>query len=182
MPGGAVVGRAEIMGQFDFTGDPSHDRFGRVAHLGTFNANPLSAAAGIATLRLVADGQPQARADAVAALLRQGMEDVLARAEVAGYAYGDSSLFHVYLESHPGSRARSRAELHTSDAATLKGIPGPLVTAFQRNLQIRGVDLMSYTGGAASAAHTEADVERTLDAFGETIRVLLEERIVARTG
>jgi glutamate-1-semialdehyde 2,1-aminomutase len=182
MPGGAVVGRAELMGQFDFTGDPTHDRFERVAHLGTFNANPLSAAAGIATLRLVADGQPQARADGMAALLRQGMEDALERAGVAGYAYGDSSLFHVYLEAYPGSRARSRAELHTSDAATLKGIPGRLVTAFQRNLQIRGVDLMSYTGGDVSAAHTEADVERTLDAFRATIRVLLEERIVAPAG
>src|SRR2546422_11406037 len=118
MRGGRAVGRAEIRGQFDSPGAPSHDRFGRVAPLGPFNATPLWAAAGIATLRLVADGQPQARADAVAALLRQGMEDVLARAEVAGYAYDDSSLFHVYLESHPGSRARSRAELHTSDAAT----------------------------------------------------------------
>jgi glutamate-1-semialdehyde 2,1-aminomutase len=182
MPGGAVVGRADVMGQFDFTGDPTHDRFERVAHLGTFNANPLSAAAGIATLRLIADGRPQAQADGMAAALRRGMEDILERAGVAGYAYGDSSLFHVYLESSPGSRARSRAELPTSDAATLKGIPGPLVTAFQRNLQIRGIDLMSYTGGAVSAAHTEADVERTLDAFGETIRVLLEERIVARCG
>src|SRR4029078_3955149 len=44
LPGAAVVGRAEIMGLFDYTGDAQHDRYQRVSHLGTFNANPLSTA------------------------------------------------------------------------------------------------------------------------------------------
>ena len=35
--------------------DPERDRFGRVVHFGTFNASPLSAAAGLATLRITAD-------------------------------------------------------------------------------------------------------------------------------
>ena len=171
LPGGAVVGRAEIMKLFDFTGDAQHDRFGRVSHLGTFNANPLSTASGIASLQLVADGSAQAHADRMADLLRRGMEEILEEERAAGYAYGDSSVFHVYLEAHPGSGARSRADLHTTDATTLKSIPGRVVTAFQRNLNIRGVDLMSYTGGVTSAAHTEEDVRQTLDAFRETIRV-----------
>src|SRR4030095_12996122 len=47
LPGAAVVGRAEIMGLFEYTGDAQHDRYQRVSHLGTFNANPLSTAAGI---------------------------------------------------------------------------------------------------------------------------------------
>ena len=45
MPGGALVGRADIMALFDHSGDPQHDRFERVTHFGTFNAAPLSAAA-----------------------------------------------------------------------------------------------------------------------------------------
>ena len=180
LPGGAVVGRAEIMKLFDYTGDAQHDRFGRVSHLGTFNANPLSTASGIASLQLVADGSAQAQADRMAALLRDGMEAILEEERAAGYAYGDSSVFHVYFEAHPGSGARSRAELHSTDASTLKSIPGTVVTAFQRNLNIRGVDLMSYTGGVTSAAHTEADVRQTLDAFRETIRVMLAEQILAR--
>jgi glutamate-1-semialdehyde 2,1-aminomutase len=182
LPGGAVVGRAEIMKLFDFTGDAQHDRFGRVSHLGTFNANPLSTASGIASLQLVADGSAQAQADRMADLLRRGMEDILEEEQAAGYAYGDSSVFHVYLEAHPGSGAGSRADLHTTDATTLKSIPGRVVTAFQRNLNIRGVDLMSYTGGVTSAAHTEEDVRQTLEAFRETIRVMLDEQILARVG
>jgi glutamate-1-semialdehyde 2,1-aminomutase len=182
LPGGAVVGRAEIMKLFDYTGDAQHDRFGRVSHLGTFNANPLSTASGIATLHLVADGSAQAQADRMADRLRRGMEEILEQERAAGYAYGDSSVFHVYLQAYPGSGAKSRTELHTTDARTLKGIPGHVVTAFQRNLNIRGVDLMSYTGGVTSAAHTEEDIRQTLAAFHETIRALLAEKIIARLG
>ncbi len=180
MPGGAVVGRADIMRLFDFTGDPQHDRFERVSHLGTFNANPLSTASGIASLELVADGAVQAHADRMADLLRRGMEEVLEREGAAGYAYGDSSVFHVYLEARPGSGAKRRSDLHTADALALKSIPGPVVAAFQRNLNIRGVDLMSYTGGVTSAAHTEQDVRHTLEAFEATIQAMLAEQILAR--
>jgi glutamate-1-semialdehyde 2,1-aminomutase len=69
MPGGAVGGQAEIMKVFDFTGDPRHDRFGRVGHQGTFNASPPSAAAGLVTLRRVATGEPIEHANRVTDLL-----------------------------------------------------------------------------------------------------------------
>ena len=182
LPGGAVVGRADIMSLFDYTGDPQHDRYGRVSHLGTFNANPLSTASGVTTLRTIADGAAHAHADRMAELLRRGIDEILARHRAAGYVYGESSIFHVYLEAHPGSGATSREALRTNDANTLKGIPGRVITAFQRNLQIRGVDLLSYNGGVTSAAHTEQDIQQTLRAFDETIKVLVEEKIIGRLG
>jgi glutamate-1-semialdehyde 2,1-aminomutase len=182
LPGGAVVGRADIMSLFDYTGDGQHDRFGRVSHQGTFNANPLSTASGIASLKVAADGSAQAHADRMADLLRRGMEAILEEEGAAAYIYGDSSIFHVYLEGYPGSGAKSRADLHTTDATTLKSIPGAVVAAFQRNLNIRGVDLLSYTGGVTSSAHTEEDIRQTLVAFRETIRVLLAEQIIGRVG
>jgi glutamate-1-semialdehyde 2,1-aminomutase len=180
LPGGAVAGRADIMSLFDYTGDAQHDRHERVSHLGTFNANPLSAAAGIATLNLAADGKAQAHADAMAAMLRQGLEQMLDEEGVAGYTYGDSSLFHIYMRAHTGTPIRSRAELHTDDATTLKSIPGKVITAFQKNLQIRGVDLLSYNGGVTSSAHTETDVRQAIGAFRETMRVLRDEKLVER--
>ncbi|MDQ6669885.1 MAG: aminotransferase class III-fold pyridoxal phosphate-dependent enzyme [Chloroflexota bacterium] len=182
MPGAAVVGRAEIMRLFDYTGEAQHDRYQRVAHLGTFNANPLSVAAGLATLRIAADGAPQQHADRMADLLRCGMGEVLDELEVAGFVYGDASIFHVYLEAYPGSGADSRAALRTSNAAILKGIPGSLVDAFQRNLQIRGMDLLSYTGGVTSAAHSEADIQQSLDCFRGAMRTLVEQRLVGHFG
>lgn len=180
MPGGAVVGSAELMKVFDFTGDAHHDRYERVHHLGTFNANPLTAAAGIATLKRIATGEPQAHANRLAAMIRQGMDDILQQERAAGYIYGDASLFHVYMEAYPGSGVTARQELTTNDASILKGIPKPVVSAFQQRLQDRGVDLLSYTGGATSAAHTEEDITRTLEIFQEVIHTLLEDQVIAR--
>ena len=180
LPAGALVGRTDIMSLFDFTGDPRHDRHERIQHLGTFNANPLSAAAGIATLKQVATGRPQAQADRMAALLRDGMEEILERERVAGYAYGDSSGFHVYLEAHPGSGAADRAAVRTTDATRLKGIPGKVITAFQKNFQIRGVEVLSFMAGVTSAAHSKEDIGETLNVFQDTIRTLVHDKIIAQ--
>ena len=68
---------------------------------------PLSTASGIASLRLVADGSPGAQAGRMADLLRRGMEEILEGERAAGYVYGDSSVFHVYLEAYPDSGAKS---------------------------------------------------------------------------
>src|SRR5205085_11873831 len=57
LPGGCVAGRAEVLAGIEFRpGKP------KMKHPGTFNANPLSAAAGVATLGIVADGAPCRRA------------------------------------------------------------------------------------------------------------------------
>ena len=180
MPGGAVVGRADIMKLFEQNGDPQHDRFGRVVHLGTFNASPPSAAAGVTALRRVATGQPIAQANGMAELLRQSWDNVLERHGVAGYVYGPASTFHVYFETDGARLAalRQRGDLHTSDARRLKGMPGPLVTQYQRHLRFHGVDIMSSTGGVLSASHTEADIAQATTAFDATVRALLAEGLI----
>ena len=52
LPGGAVVGRKEILDWLDFKVTKAAGRE-KIAHPGTFNANPVSAAAGIATLEIL---------------------------------------------------------------------------------------------------------------------------------
>ena len=182
MPGGVVAGRKEIMNLFDFTGDPDHDRYGRVWHMGTFNANPLSAAAGIATLRIARSGQLHDRANQMAERLRVGMDEEMSRRDIAGYVYGESSIFHLFMEAAPGSGVANRSELHSEDASTLKSIPKNLVTAFQKNLQIRGVEVLSYTGGVTSAAHQPRDIDKTIAVFGECLDSLVEDNLLARLG
>ena len=93
---------------FDITGDAFHDRFRRIAHQGTYNATPLTAAAGLACLNIVATGEPTRRADALAERLRAGLNGVLERRAVRGLAYGESSAFHVFLEAPGATRCRSR--------------------------------------------------------------------------
>ena len=52
LPGGAVAGTDEVMQIMAQTGDAHHDRFQRVSHGGTFNANPYCAATGNAALKI----------------------------------------------------------------------------------------------------------------------------------
>jgi glutamate-1-semialdehyde 2,1-aminomutase len=179
-PGGAVAGRADIMKVFDFTGEPQHDRFGRVGHQGTFNASPASAAAGIVTLRRLAKGEPIAQADRMADLLRRSWDEVLQRHRVAGYVYGPASTFHVYFETDRQRLAgiRQRTDLQTRDADRLKGMPGALIAQYTRQLRYRGVDIMSSTGGVLSASHSEQDITQATTAFEATVVALLEEKLI----
>jgi glutamate-1-semialdehyde 2,1-aminomutase len=182
MPAAAVCGRAEVMAVLEITGDPHHDRFERVLHYGTYNANPLSAAAGLACLEIAATGEPQRHADAMAERLRQGLDAVLERRGVAGYVYGEASTFHIYLEKAPGSGVKDRQALRTLDARVLKGMPGDLIRALQNGFRVRGVDLMSYNGGMCSAAHSTADIDETIAAFDDLMAELLAAGLVARLG
>ena len=173
LPGGAVAGREEILSLLDTSKEYKGKKAG-VFHRGTFNANPLSAAAGIAALEIFRTGEPQRIASQLAAQLRDGMQKILRRQEIAGAAYGDSSTFHIFL----GKGARGTIE--GLSPVDLKGIPPRTVNALQRALRQRGVDLLSYTGGVTSSAHTEKDVEVTLAAFDEAIRELAEGGAVER--
>ncbi len=183
-PGGAVAGRADIMALMDMTGNPERDRFQRVWHLGTFNAAPICAAAGIAVLEQVATGQPIERANALAQQLRSDWDDILERHGIAGYVYGPCSTFHVYFETDPErvGAASSRSDLYTSDAKKLKGMPGGLINEYQRHLRYHGVDNMSSTGGVLSSAHTDEDLGIANDAFEKTVVALRDLGLVLAMG
>jgi glutamate-1-semialdehyde 2,1-aminomutase len=173
LPGGAVGGRADVMRVVDPRVEFGGRRPGAI-HRGTFNTNPLAAAGGIAALKVVATGEPQRRANAIAARLRQEMQEMLKRRGVAGAVYGDASTFHVYFGRTNGD------SIEGLSAAQLKGIPKTTVAAFQQALRQRGVDLMSYTGGLTSLAHTDEDVRQTIQAFDGAVRELLAAGVIDR--
>jgi glutamate-1-semialdehyde 2,1-aminomutase len=158
MPGGAVTGRADLMGHLSRDGgDPR-----RVGHPGTHNAHPVSAAAGIAALRACRSGELQEHADRLAATLRAGLTKALAQAGVPGQAYGESSAFHLLI-GHPG-------EPEEADLATLKsaGMSPELSAELHAGMLLEGVQLF-HGSGFLSAAHTEDDVEQTVVAFAATL-------------
>ena len=64
LPGGAVAGKADIINLIEFKDDASYNHNERVGHPGTFNANPISAAAGTAALELVRDTDVNAKTEA----------------------------------------------------------------------------------------------------------------------
>ncbi len=92
MPGGAVAGRKDILDWLDHEASAAAGRE-RIAHEGTHNAHPMSAAAGIATLKIIRDTDACARASATAAQLRAGMNAVLEEEGVPWAVYGVHSFF-----------------------------------------------------------------------------------------
>ena len=79
----------------------------KVAHQGTFNANPVSAAAGTAALSIIAESDACDRASATAAPLRDALNEVLEAERVPWAAYGTYSGFHLFF--NPKAARCSRA-------------------------------------------------------------------------
>ena len=170
MPGGAVAGKEEFMQVLYQTGDTHHDRYERVYHGGTFNANPYAAATGNAALEIVATGEMQDQADRMAERLRVGLREIIDRYEVAACVYGESSTFHLYF----GQRS-----IEGLDATALKDQPQEILRNFRQALQVRGVDLMSRTSGVLSGTHTEADIDQALAAFDGAFKAMMDEGLVS---
>jgi glutamate-1-semialdehyde 2,1-aminomutase len=172
LPGGAVAGRADVLSALEFRDDPVWNRYHRVHHPGTFNANPLSAAAGVAMLEHIADGQAQARAAATGEALTCALNDELrALGATRSCVYGEGSIFHVLLGQGGRVDARGRLEPDSLDTVTLRqGNPGPVKGAFHEAMRRRGVDLMSGQGGLVSSAHSAEDVAATAEAFHGAVR------------
>ncbi len=181
LPGGAVVGRAEVMAALEFhPGDPKWNRYRRINHPGTFNANPLSATAGIAMLKEAATGKPQEYITQMGRKLIVAMNEAIADLGIGGSCvYGDGPMWHVLLGR--GARANPDGTLDRSsaDAVTLRELNKPPVkAALQSGLMRRGVDLMSGKSGVMSTAHTGTDLDQTVEAFRETLREMRDNRIL----
>ena len=170
-PGGAVGGKAEIMDIMAFRDDPGWDNQGRVAHQGTFNANPVSATAGATCLEIIATQPINERADTMAAMLKQGINNLLARMEVQGHAHGLASLVHLTLEGCDCDR-----EVCTMPHQLIKEATDPAVTAeLKRSLINAGVDIMGRGAFIVSATHRPQDVDRTLAALEEGLTAMRRE-------
>ena len=158
LPGAAVGGSAEIMGRLEKRGDPAWDRGQRIAHPGTYNANPVSAAAGAAVLDFLADGHVHAHIDTLGEQLRQGLQAAFDRHDVGALVYGETSYFHISLSGQPAK----------------SGLGGAAGDALGQALLNQGIHLISG-GGFTSATHTEEDIDQTVAAFDAAIGAVSAE-------
>jgi glutamate-1-semialdehyde 2,1-aminomutase len=170
LPGGCLAGRADVLAAIEFRpGKP------KMKHPGTFNANPLSAAAGIAALGLVATGEPCRHANEIGRLLRQNLNAMLISRGLNWVAYGEFSGFK-FLPDYEGPRPTQDDFVpYGGDLEKLEGPRNPrLVHAFRRGMLLHGIDLPGL-GGMTTAAHTLQDVEHTVRAAEATIDLLQAE-------
>ena len=186
VPGAAVAGRAEIMDTIAYTGDPDRDRRQRVVHMGTYSAHPMAAVAGSIALSLLADGSVQDRTAALADRLRAGLNDQLWEHGVPGAAYGLRACFRVVLGDvgdlpDTGDPAEFLAAADPERLMT--GTRGPIKSALHKAFFLEGIDILAGNHGWVSNAHTEADIDMSIDAFGRALgRVVREGLVTTRPG
>jgi len=168
-PGAAVAGRSDVLNMLAYRQEGGRIQSPPVPHQGTYNAGPVSAAAGIATLQVVRDTDAVERAMHTAAAIRDGMNAAIARHGLKWCVYGLFSDFHIHCgDATPDDIYASRVPWRQLKGST----PAETIHELRAGMLLHGVDIIGWPGGLVSAAHTEEDVRRTVQAFDATLAML----------
>lgn len=168
LPVGILAGSEKVMEVLAPRGEgEAEEARPYIPHYGTWNAAPISAAAGVATLELIQDGELVGAARSNADQLRVGLNDVLKRHGIPGAAYGRASIWKTYIGEPPKMLTGDYSEAR-EDSRRLRSGWGDLAATMRQSMILNGVDPMN-TGGFMSAVHDGDDIERTVTAFEQTI-------------
>jgi glutamate-1-semialdehyde 2,1-aminomutase len=129
----------------------------RISQGGTFNANPLTMAAGLATLNALSP-EAYARLDALGDRLRGGVSRLLAGTRRKGQVTGAGSLFWLHWTANPLTDYRST---RPKDEALAPHIFMGLVN--------EGIVLTPRGMGACSLAMTDDDIDRFINALARVL-------------
>lgn len=148
-PVAALVGRRDLM---DLLAD------GRTVHGGTYNAQAVSMAATVATLSTLADPEMYACLAATGERLMSGIRELFSDAGQPVRVAGFPAVFQVrYGETDP----RDYRELVAIDQSGYVDLAASLVE--------HGVRVLARGTWFLSTAHTDVDVDRTLEALGAAL-------------
>jgi glutamate-1-semialdehyde 2,1-aminomutase len=153
MPAAAFGGRADLMDQLAPNGP--------VYQAGTLSGNPVAVAAGLAALRLIETEDPYERLIATASGLAGGVSVALTEAGVAHNVNRVDPLFSVFFGEAP-----------VTDYGSARAADHEAYARFFRGMLERGVYLppSGYEGWFPGAAHSESEVERTVEAARQAVR------------
>lgn len=152
-PVAVVAGRADLLDLFVS---------GAAMHGGTYNANPVSMAATVATLRALADGNLLRRLEAPGKRLMQGIDAALRDAGVAAAVTGFPQIFHVGFGLTEPAR----------DHRDLARVDRPRYVRFCGELLARGVRALERGAWFLSAAHDDSVIDQTIEAAQEAARAI----------
>ena len=153
LPVGAYGGRREIMELVA--------PLGPMYQAGTLSGNPLAVAAGVATLREIQRPGTYDRLEALTVRLIEGLTDVFNRKEVPGTINRVGSMFTGFFTPGP---VATLAQVEQADVASHGRF-------FHRMLD-GGIYLApsQFEAGFISLAHTEEDIDRTLEAADSALQ------------
>ena len=159
-PIGAVAGRAEVMSVFE-----AGDGKARLPHGGTYNANPVSMAAGFAAMELMTDDAFD-RLNRIGEAFRQGCRDVLAATDADGDVQGQYSLFALSLREPVLADTAARGVTYRS-------------TGMHQYMVQHGYWMSPGMAGVCSTVMDESDVAPFCETLENGIRTLREQQSTA---
>lgn len=153
LPISALGGQRGLMGALD----GSSPGGAIVYHSGTYNANPVSVAASLATLRAL-DAGLIARIDELGEAARTGLREVLAARRVPATVTGVGSLFNVHFTA---TQPRSYRDVRSQDVPTLR--------EFHRRMLAAGVLLATRGLGCISAPMGQPEIDELVRTTDEVL-------------
>jgi len=175
-PVGAIGGRAEVIEHFTPSGD--------VFQAGTFSGHPVTMAAGHAYLSYAAENDVYDHIDELGGRLRRGIADVLADEAPEYTVAGTASMFKtIFTREGPddlsgqcegGCQQRPDCPRYDYCPKTGADVASAETDRWERifwqEMKDRGIFLTpnQYESQFVSYAHTEADIEETLEAYKAT--------------
>jgi len=137
---------------------------GPVYQAGTLSGNPLAMAAGLTTLNLLRDDPPYERLEALSARLEEGLRKEATNAGIPHVIQRVGSMITFFFNANP---------IHNYEDAKRSD-----TTRFGRffwEMLARGVYLpcSQFEAAFVSAAHTEDDIDQTINAAGQAFRAIL---------
>jgi glutamate-1-semialdehyde 2,1-aminomutase len=141
---------------------------------GTYNAHPIPTAAAIATLEKLAanEGAIYGHLERLGQRMEEGLAAIFAEAGWTATLSRQGSAFCAYFMGHAPRDWHDIAEHHDVDRDL----------AYRRALIDRGIYHFPQATkqGSLSSAHTDADVDETLDRTRDAVRALSRESATAR--
>ncbi len=155
LPVGAFGGRADIMDQLAPVGG--------VYQAGTLSGNPLAVAAGLETLRILAEGGIYGKIERRAALLEEGLGEALKAKGMPACLTRVGSLSCLFFTGEP-----------VVDFNTAKTSDTGRFARYFAGMLDEGIYLApsQFEAAFVSAAHTVADIERTIEAATKVLKRL----------
>jgi glutamate-1-semialdehyde 2,1-aminomutase len=156
LPIGAIASSREIMEKMAPLGD--------VYQAGTFNGNPLSAAAGLAAIKELEKPGVYETLESRGDRMRRGLEGLSEDLRLDARVYGAASMFQIYFT---GSEVIDYSSALKADKEVFR--------IFQSELQKRGVFLppSQYECNFISTAHSTEKIDETLEKMEESLKKVL---------
>jgi len=157
LPLAAFGGRRELMSLISPVGE--------VYQAGTFSGNPVSVTAGLTTLKILVREKDliYSRLKAASRKIRSGLEDYIRDGNLAARVNSVGSMFTIFFTDRP---IFSYSDAKTSDVE--------MFNRFHHRLLKNGVFVppSQFESCFISTAHTDEDLDRTVEAMGSAMRSL----------